>query len=183
MRSQGLLDLNEVLQHPGKTLRFDIASDLEGEEDADLLSPLQGTLEAQSTGNLLLLSGEFSGTAIADCARCGAPIEVDVSFDVEEQIPVEGVAACYGLGDHARVAPDEPFPLFEGNSLIVDKLLRQDLLLNLPLQPLCKYGWEGPCPLAKKAKEQSHSRLGRPEFERLANLKRPADPRKGDARP
>lgn len=69
-----------------------------------------------------------------------------MSFEIDEQFAVEGVAACYGTGDQARVVADEPFPLFEGNSLILDALLRQSLIVSLPIQPLCKFGWDLPCP-------------------------------------
>jgi uncharacterized protein len=149
MRRDDLLDLNEVLQHPGKKLEVEIATDLPQDSDVELLRPLEGYLEAVSTGNLLLLKGQFETNAIVECARCGAPIEVPVSFEVEEQFPVEGVPSSYASQDYARVAAeDEPYPLFEGNSLMAETLLRQDLLVALPVQALCQYGWDGPCPVA-----------------------------------
>lgn len=170
MKSLGLLDLNEALQHPGKKIEVAIATDLEGSCDVELLSPVRGSLAAVSTGNLLLLTGHFNAGAIVDCARCGSPLEVGVEFDVEEQFPVEGVAACYGMNDFARVVLDEPYPLFEGNALIVDNLLRQDLIVAAPMQPLCQYGWEGPCPLAREFHSKADA-AGRAELQKLAALK------------
>jgi hypothetical protein len=38
--------------------------------------------------------------------------------------------------------------MFEGNSLLTEVLLRQDLVVAIPVQPLCSYGWDGPCPVA-----------------------------------
>jgi uncharacterized metal-binding protein YceD (DUF177 family) len=149
MRRDDLLDLNEVLQHPGKKLELDISTDLPEETEIELAKPLEGYLEAVSTGNLLLLSGKFEGAAIVECARCGGPLEVPVSFELEEQFPVEGVPSSYASQDYARVAPeDEPYELFEGNNLLTEVLLRQDFLIALPVQPLCQYGWDGPCPVA-----------------------------------
>lgn len=171
MKSPRLLDLNEVLQHPGKKIDVSIESDLEGDPDVELLAPVKGTLNAVSTGNLLLLRGRFESRLIVDCARCGAPLEVGVDFEVEEQFPVEGVAACYGMNDFARVVPDEPYPLFEGNSLLVDALLRQDLIVAEPLQPLCQYGWEGPCPNAALGKPAAAAGFGRPEWASLSKWK------------
>lgn len=149
MRRDDLLDLNDVLQHPGRKLEVDISTEFPGEPGVELLRPLEGYLEAVSTGNLLLLSGKFQTAAIVDCARCGGPLEVPVEFDLEEQFPVEGVPSSYSSQDYARVVSDEPYPLFEGNSLIADTLLRQDFLVALPVQPLCQYGWEGKCPVAE----------------------------------
>lgn len=148
MRRDDLLDLNEVLQHPGKKLEVDISSELPEETEVELARPLEGYLEAVSTGNLLLLNGKFETAVIAECARCGGPLEVPVDFEIEEQFPVEGVPSSYSAQDYARVAAEEPYQLFEGNSLLTEVLLRQDLLVAIPVQPLCSYGWDGPCPVA-----------------------------------
>ncbi len=148
MRRDDFLDLNDVLQHPGRKVAVDIETELPDEEEIDLLAPLSGFLEAVSTGNILLITGEFKTRAVLECARCTSPLERDISFEIEEQFPVEGVPSSFNPQDYARVVSDEPFPLFEGNHLIVEQMLRQALLLALPLQPLCEYGWDGPCPVA-----------------------------------
>jgi uncharacterized protein len=149
MRREDLLDLNDVLQHPGRELAVDISTELPEEEDLDLVGPLEGYLEASSTGNLLLISGKFHARAVQECARCSSPLETDVEFEIEEQFPVEGVPSSLNSQDYARIVAEEPFPLFEGNSLIVEQLLRQGLLLAMPVQPLCSHGWDEPCPIAE----------------------------------
>ncbi|RYG71106.1 DUF177 domain-containing protein, partial [bacterium] len=147
MRRDDLLDLNDVLQHPGRRLEVDIETELENEGDLDLVKPLVGFLEAYSTGNLLLITGEFSTTAVVECSRCLEPLEREVKFELDEQFPVEGTPSMLNTQDYARVVPeDEPFPLFEGNNLVVENLLRQTLILNMPLQPVCADGPEGECP-------------------------------------
>ena len=149
MRRDDLLDLNEVLQHPGRKLELDISSELPEETEIELAKPLEGYLEAVSTGNLLLLTGKFETAVIAECARCGGPLEVPVDFELDEQFAVEGVPSSYSSQDYARIAPeDEPYPMFEGNCLLTEVLLRQDLVVAIPVQPLCSYGWDGPCPVA-----------------------------------
>lgn len=170
MRRDDLLDLNDVLQHPGRKLEVDISTELPEEEDLDLVKPVEGYLEAISTGNLLLITGKFTTRAVLECARCVEAIEVDIEFEVEEQFPVQGIPSSYGSGDFAKVAPDEPFELFEDNNLIVENLLRQSLLVEIPIQPLCSFGWDGDCPVAKEKGAVAPNPTGRPEFEKLANL-------------
>jgi uncharacterized protein len=166
-----LLDLNDILQHPGRELSVEVTTELPDEEDLDLVKPLDGNLELVSTGNLLLIKGSFCTRAVVECARCQGPIEVDVEFEVDEQFDVKGVPSSLDHTSTAKIDADEPYPLFEGNQLMVEALLRQDLLLNYPVQPLCSYGWEGECPIAKermvvnKANSSAH-----PEFEKLKNL-------------
>src|SRR5438105_3645937 len=109
MRREDLLDLNDVVQHPGRKIAVDIATELPEEADLDLVAPLEGYLEAVSTGNILLVTGEFTTRAVLECARCTAPIEQEIAFQVDEQFPIEGIPSSLSQQDFARVAPDEPY--------------------------------------------------------------------------
>ncbi len=103
MRRQDLLDLKEALQHQGRTIEAEISTELSEEEDLDLVSPLEGTLTAVSTGNLLLIQGSFRARVVVECARCSAPLEKDVEFELDEQFPVEGVPSSFNPREHAVV--------------------------------------------------------------------------------
>lgn len=176
MRREDLLDLNDVLQHPGRKVAVDISTELPEEEDIDLVIPVEGYLEAVSTGNILLITGEFKTRAVVECARCTAPLEKDVEFEIDEQFPVEGVPSSLSSQDYARVVPDEPFTLFEGNHLIPEALIRQALLLSLPIQPLCEFGWDGPCPVAAARGSAPVSPAeGRSELQQLSQFLHPED--------
>lgn len=142
------LDLNEALQHPGRRIEFEVRTELETESDLDLLEPVAGTLTAVSTGNVLLVQATLRTRMVVECARCGEGLSRDHEFVMDEQFQVEGVPSSYQSGDYARVVPDEPYPLFEGNNLVLDAFVRQGLLVTMPYQPLCEYGWDGPCPIA-----------------------------------
>ena len=170
MRRDDLLDLNDVLQHPGRKLAVDVSTELPQEEDLDLVQPLEGELEAVSTGNLLLLNGQFKTRAVVECARCGAPLEVDVDFGFDEQFPVEGIPSSLSAQDYARVVPDEPFEMFEGNSLEVEALLRQGLLLAMPVQALCEHGWDEECPIARGRLGEGADAARSKHLEKLADL-------------
>ncbi|HTQ08865.1 MAG TPA: hypothetical protein VMI31_02220, partial [Fimbriimonadaceae bacterium] len=82
-----------------------------------------------------------------------------------------GIPSSLNPNDFARVVPDEPFELFDGNSLLVEALLRQSLLLALPMQPLCEYGWDGPCPIAAQRGVEAHSEAaGKSGLEELSQF-------------
>jgi uncharacterized protein len=170
MKRDDLLDLNDVLQHPGRQLAVDISTEMPNEEDVDLVKPLEGYLEAVSTGNILIVNGKFTTRAVLECARCGAPIEQDLEFEVDEQFPVVGTPSSLSHQDYARIESDEPFEMFEGNELQVESLLRQGLLLSMPVQALCEHGWEGDCPEAAARGALPNAAEGRPEFDGLKNL-------------
>lgn len=167
MKRDDLLDLNDVLQHPGRTITVEISTEMEDEADIDLIAPLEGYLEAVSTGNLLLLTGQFTTKAVVECSRCGKANEVEITFDLDEQFPVEGTPSSMNPSDQAVVKDEEPYPLFDGNHLMVEALLRQDLLVAMPLQVLCPEG----CEIAPEVSEKID--VGRPELKGLASLMKP----------
>ena len=169
MKRQGLLDLNEAIQHPGTKLRFELTTNLPDEEDIDLIEPVTGTLDAVSTGNILLLKGAYQATCAIECARCGEPLNQKVVFYMNDEFVVEGVPAVYGTGEFAQVVEEDEYPLFHKNALIKDAYLRQGLIVNLPVQPLCEFGWDGPCPKAKRrtAGLEEH---GHPALQKLRGL-------------
>ena len=150
MKRDDLLDLNDALQHPGRVVAVDLSTELPQQEDLDLTAPLEGYLECVSTGNMLLVTGEFKAQCFMECARCGGPIEQKFEFKMDEQFSVTGTPSTYSHDDYAKVVDEEDFPLFEGNNLMVENLLRQGLLVNLPVQPLCEHGWDGDCPQARE---------------------------------
>lgn len=175
MRRPDLLDLNDALQHPGREVAVDIETELESEPDLDLAAPFCGSLTAVSSGNLLILTGHFEGKLILECARCGEPVEHGVEFEVNEQFPVEGTPSAWDPKGFAKVVPDEPYEMFEGNSLLVDSLLREEVILEIPQQALCPFGWDGPCPHAKDRGPGSAKAAGRSEFSALEKLRKPED--------
>lgn len=169
MRRDDLLDLNDILQHPGRELSVEVITELADEEDIDLVAPLEGELNAVSTGNLLLVTGQFKTRAVVECARCATPLEVDIQFEIDEQFQVVGVPSALSHEGFAKVEADEPYPLFEGNNLMVESLLRQNLLLNYPVQPMCTGGWEGECPSTSGLPSKKPEAI-RMEFEKLKGL-------------
>jgi len=171
MKREDLLDLNEAVQHPGKELTFEVQTDLAHEEDLDLLDTVKGEIRAVSTGNVLLLEGDFSTRCVLECARCSSPLEVEVAFHMDDQFPVEGIPSAYSAEGFAHIVPDEPYPLFHNNSLIKDNYVRQGLLLNIPEQALCPFGWDGPCPNAEALLKKLDVPSGHPAFDKLRQLK------------
>lgn len=148
-----------------------MTTELADEAELDLVAPLEGFLEAYSTGSFLVVIGEFKTRAVVECARCIGPLEVDIVFEIDEQFAVEGTPAALNPQDMAKVVNDEPYPLFDENNLMVEALLRQNLWLNMPVQPLCEHGWEGECPTAKeRGVTRPNVEAARPEFGKLKNL-------------
>jgi uncharacterized protein len=139
-----LLDLNDVIQHPGHVAEIEINAASVEDPDVALNGPITGLLEARLEGSVLHLSGHFDTTAVLECSRCGSDFEDPIEFDLEEMYPIEGVPG--ELGGFAQVNDsDEPYPLFEGNKLRVEELLRQLLIVELPMNEVCSEACKGLC--------------------------------------
>ena len=138
MKRPKLVDLNDAVQHPGRVVSFDVETSLEEEEDVDLLRPISGKLEANSTGNLLFIEGVLRVELVLECSRCLKPVEVKMDLQVHEEFMVEGVPAGFGNREYAEVKEEgEAYPLFEGNSLRWEDLVRQCLWLSMPTRTVC----------------------------------------------
>jgi uncharacterized protein len=165
MKRPKLVDLNDAVQHPGRIVAFDVESVMEEEEDVDLLHPVVGKLEAVSTGNLLFIDGTLRAELVIECSRCLKPVEVKMDLQVHEEFAIEGVPAGFGNREHAHVTEDgEAYPLFEGNSLRWEDLVRQCLWLSMPTRTVCGddcAGIEG---------YEEHEEGARPELAALSQL-------------
>lgn len=169
MTREGLLDLNEAIQHPGTKLCFDIATDIRDEQDLDLLEPVTGELEAQSTGNVLLVRAELWARCVLECARCGEPLTKEFEFKMSDEFMVDGTPSGFGTGGQATVKTDDDVALFEKNSLVCDSYVRQGLILSLPQQAFCEHGWDGPCPNAERLARPNQEE-GHPSMQKLRDV-------------
>lgn len=165
MKRAKQVDLNDAVQHPGRVVAFDVETSLEEEEDVDLLKPITGKLEAVSTGNLLFVDGILRVELVLECSRCLKPVDVKMDLQVHEEFTVEGVPAGFGNREYAEVKEEgEAYPLFDGNSLRWEDLVRQSLWLSMPTRTVCSEDCPG------IGDFEPHDSVTRPEFAALSQL-------------
>jgi uncharacterized protein len=114
------------------------------EEHARLTKPPEVSGRASRKGDEVRLRGKITATAEVDCDRClksvAVPIETD--FDVK-YIP----AADYRASDAAELQEEDlNVSFFEGETIDVDELVREQVLLALPVRALCTEDCKGLCP-------------------------------------
>jgi len=139
------LDLSEIAKTPGMTAKVDIDVPCPKSLGFVCPTPVKGRMELNNTGTLLLLTGRIKTEVQVECSRCLADFTLPVETDMEEEFRVEKV------GDAMRALPLEEDEVSAelvsaGNILDVDELIRQSLLVDLPIQPLCKPDCAGLCP-------------------------------------
>ena len=165
-------DIN-TLTHPAGSLRLNDmefkVSELEKEPiEFDLAMPaghIDFGEEAEQDGNLqtsglaevihehrgprdivadIRLRGKFEGKFKAPCARCVEPVDVPLTgeFDlIFRPIGVDG-----GSSERSITAPETEIGYYQKDSLLLEDVLREQVLLSLPVRTLCKADCKGLCP-------------------------------------
>ncbi len=105
---------------------------------------VRGDLRVDRSGHGLLISGTFSNQVQLVCGRCLEQFRFEAQdrFQVYCQIPTPGQPA-----EEYELADDElDVTYLEEGRINTDHLLRENILLSLPVQPLCHEDCRGLCP-------------------------------------
>ena len=96
-------------------------------------------LTVRHVGNRKLeISGNICLSLEIPCDRCLTPVKVDFDLDVESSVDMN-------QSEEERAADLDEQPYISGNYLDVDQLVRNELLLNLPMKVLCREDCKGIC--------------------------------------
>lgn len=99
--------------------------------------------QARLAGEGMCLKGHLHGDIAPACARCLEPIPMGVDRDLDLLYQPESV-----LGDSAEVeihTPDTEVGFFAGPGVDVADVAREQIVLALPMQPLCRADCRGLC--------------------------------------
>jgi uncharacterized metal-binding protein YceD (DUF177 family) len=156
--AERLLDISELARSVGMryTHRFDIPA-----HPADYIEyagPLVGQVTLTNTGAALLLGGDVAATLRLECARCLRFVNVPVEAELDEQFDLVTSRNAYHQEEVQAVDEDTPASVIKGNVLDLGELLRQNLLLAAPPQPLCSEECAGlPNPAADTAPDEEQT--------------------------
>lgn len=104
-----------------------------------------GQADAVSTDEGIVIRFALAGTAQLRCARCLGTFDLPVAVRFAELFR-EGAPR----GEHGDIEADEDDGTacirYQGDTIELDDLVRQNVLLELPMKPLCAPGCQGLCP-------------------------------------
>jgi len=101
------------------------------------------TVHAQRNGNEILVHGKADARLITECGRCLKDVPLSVACDLAAlYAPQQGtVRKVVDDDEDADIDPDAPDrEFYTGDEVVVDDLVRDYLLLELPMQPRCEEG-------------------------------------------
>ena len=131
------VSVQEILNRPGEYRDLDVRPTLEGvrNELAELeTGPLDASLRAESVVEGVLVTGRVSGPTTLKCARCLETFSGEVSLDLVELFTTPG-----------HELPEEEAYKVRGHEIDLEPMLRDALVLGLPLNPVCSDACKGIC--------------------------------------
>ena len=90
------------------------------------------------------LKGHLAGNFQVPCARCVEPVGIPLEADFD--LIFRPVAADSGAAERAITAPETEIGYYLEDSLLLEDVLREQVLLSLPVRTLCKPDCKGLCP-------------------------------------
>jgi uncharacterized protein len=117
------------------------------------------------------LKGRFAGRFQVPCARCIEPVEIPLTADYD--LIYRPAAADAEATERSITAPETEIGYYQGDSLALEDVLREQVLLSLPLRTLCKPDCKGLCPRcgADRNRQPCNCVGEDPRWEALANLR------------
>ena len=90
------------------------------------------------------LKGNFAGKFQVPCARCVEPVEIPLSADFD--LIFRPADADSEAPERSITAPETEIGYYLKDSLLLEDVLREQVLLSLPVRTLCKPDCKGLCP-------------------------------------
>jgi len=135
----------QLLKEPiGATRHFDVlATVLQAEADVTQAAPLTGRVSMLRTNLGVLIQGVLAGSVTVECTRCLKPVTIPVTVELEEEFKptVDVVRGAYVPVDEE----DTALLIDEHHVLDIGEVLRQAVLLAVPIQVLCRPDCAGLC--------------------------------------
>lgn len=140
------VNVAQLLHAPVGTTRSYPLDEQEPElgRELGLLTPIVGTLKLTRTNHGILADVTYTVDAEQECGRCLDPARSTIKSGVSEEF-LPSVNIATGLPE--TIDPDLEAPRVNANhELDVTDIIRQDIVVQQPLQPLCRPDCPGLCP-------------------------------------
>lgn len=114
------------------------------DEQVNLKSPAVITGNLRLSGKELFVNGHLEAGARVECDRCLKPLDVEVNTDFTLEY-IRG--ADYESSQLAELGEEAmAISVFDGESIDVDEIVKEQLLLAIPTRRLCTEDCKGICP-------------------------------------
>ncbi len=115
-------------------------------ESASVVAPISGHVQLMRTRSGILVTASLRTRVEMVCSRCLEPAFCDLEIAVEEEF-FPTVEVYTGAAIHWQDFTDDEALLIDAQHILdMTEVVRQDLIVSLPMQPLCSPDCKGLCP-------------------------------------
>ncbi len=130
----------------GTTRQYEIEEDISGiDADLEIVQPLVGKIRLLRTADGILVTGRLHTEVRVSCRRCLKSFSVPIDFTLEEQFR-PSIDVYTGAALPVEDGEDVVTRTDLHHMLDLTEVVRQDLLLAMPISPLCSQDCQGLCP-------------------------------------
>ena len=125
-----IVDVHDILlEEIGQSKHIEFKKDIANIDDLELIKPISGKIDLINLGESILTEIHVVGSVKQLCARCAMEFDYKVDINYKQNFK-----------DNPG---DDEFPISSDSKIDVWPSIRQEILLNLPLQPLCNKDCKG----------------------------------------
>ena len=139
------LDLTEIASEVGKQFHYEINEPGVESEDVRCVEPITGSIDFTNAGRHIIARGSFKTRIMLQCSRCLEDFAFPIDIKIEEELPITSLQALLA-GHEEEIEEEEKEPLFQDNVFDLSEYLRQMILVETPIQPICDDACKGLCP-------------------------------------
>ncbi|MGB9607100.1 MAG: YceD family protein [bacterium] len=141
------LDLSELIKSAGAVIPFHLEEEIEV-EGVELLSPVIADCKFSNTHRSIVIECEFDTSYMAECVRCLKHFPYHLHFAFQEAYTRQDL--MLDSKGNLLTEDEDIRSVFEGYVLDLSELLRQNIIIALPVAPLCSPDCKGLCPKCGK---------------------------------
>ena len=152
-----IYNVAQLMKEPvGSTRKLEVSTPVlqlsDGSEPGDDAQVLEardvtGPVKITRLTRDLLVQGEVTGQVTLECSRCLVPVTVPVSAHLEEEYqPTIEVETGRPVHREEFEVDDSFFRISANHEVDLTEPVRQAMLVEMPLKPLCREDCKGLCP-------------------------------------
>jgi len=138
------IDLKELLREVGNQAEFAEEIKLKLPQDGlQLTKPVKIDIQLINTGELVILTGTAETEVELECSRCLKSFKTQITANIEEEYCRPGVLPAK-IGKVIELKEEDfVYPIDKDNTIDLDEIIRQNLILALPIKVLCSKNCKG----------------------------------------
>lgn len=128
-----------------ETLNVEFSEQLSQNAVLRTSTPSHAHLKVERNGEEVSVKGEIESTVLLQCSRCLVEYDSDLSFDVD--LLYHSIKEINREETHQISEDEVGIGFYRNDELDVTEVVREQIILRLPMKPLCREDCRGLCPV------------------------------------